>query len=27
VLDRIPKTATGKVQRSRLASRLAGNDP
>jgi acyl-CoA synthetase (AMP-forming)/AMP-acid ligase II len=27
VLDEIPKTATGKVQRSRLASQLAGNDP
>ena len=27
VLDRIPKTATGKVQRSRLASQLAENDP
>ena len=27
VLDQIPKTATGKVQRSRLASQLAGNDP
>jgi acyl-CoA synthetase (AMP-forming)/AMP-acid ligase II len=26
VLDEIPKTATGKVQRSRLASQLAGND-
>jgi oxalate---CoA ligase len=27
VLDRIPKTATGKVQRSRLAEQLAGNGP
>ena len=27
MLDEIPKTATGKVQRSRLASQLAGNDP
>ena len=26
VLDRIPKTATGKVQRSRLADQLAGED-
>jgi acyl-coenzyme A synthetase/AMP-(fatty) acid ligase len=26
LLDEIPKTATGKVQRSRLASQLAEND-